>query len=408
MTTLPCVLVVAMPDSIHTARWLRLALGQGFRIVLLGATGAPLVREMADAVPIRGAADLDGLSDRVVGLFEPDEADRERAEALDRHIGHRPWRPDWMPPEMAVLRPGTIAIAIERLRPALVHAMETQLAGYACLAARQALGPAFPPWMLSNWGSDFYLFRHVPSHRDRLLAIAALADAYVAECGRDIAIFRSMGYRGRVMEPIPASGGMELDGFPGLDELGLPSGRHEIVVKGYHGWAGRALHVLAAIHLAADALRRYAIRIVLAAPEVRAMAATMVARDRLRIVCEPYLASHRLALMRLARARILVGCGISDGITTTLLEAMTIGAFPILATTTCADEWIADGRSGRLVSPHDTAALAAALTEAAGDDALVDRAAGINRPIVEQRWNAATNAPRIAAFYRRTIAEVRR
>ncbi|BBK29531.1 glycosyltransferase involved in cell wall biosynthesis [Stella humosa] len=401
---MPCVLVVAMADSIHTARWVRLALGQGMRIVLLPVTGGALVPELADARPIRDTRDLDGLSDRQPGLFVVDALDREAVAAFDRGIGYRPWRPSWLPPSVPILRAGQLAAAIERLAPDVVHSMEIQLAGYACLAVRQALGPAMPPWMLSNWGSDVYLYRKIGSHRSRLEALVGLVDVYVAECARDIAIFRATGFRGRVVPPIPASGGMDLDGFPEPAELGLPSGRGEIVVKGYHGWAGRGLHVLAAIHLAADALRRYAIRITLASPEVRAMAAVMAGRDRLDIVCESRIDSHRLALLRLARARIVVGSGISDGITTTLLEAMTTGVFPILATTSCADEWIEDGRTGLLASPHDTAALAAALTRAAGDDALVDQAAIANRATVAQRWNARTNAPVIAANYRRAMA----
>ena len=126
------------------------------------------------------------------------------------------------------------------------------------------------------------------------------------------------------------------------------------------------------------------------------MADTMAGRDGLDIACEPYVASHAEAIARLARARISVGLGISDGISTTLLESMAVGTFPIKGTSSCACEWIESGRTGMIVSPHDTRAMAEALVQAARDNALVDAAAFVNRATVEQRWDAARNRDIIA------------
>jgi glycosyltransferase involved in cell wall biosynthesis len=47
-----------------------------------------------------------------------------------------------------------------------------------------------------------------------------------------------------------------------------------------------------------------------------------------------------------ASSRIYVGISLSDGISTSLLEAMAMGAFPIQTSTACVDEWFADGVSG--------------------------------------------------------------
>jgi hypothetical protein len=244
---------------------------------------------------------------------------------------------------------------------------------------------------LSNWGSDIYLYRKLKAHEPKLRRIAQSIDAYVAECERDVGIVRQMGFRGPVLPTMPASGGVDFSELPALDELPPPSSRREIHIKGYHGWSGRALHILAAVHMGAAALSKFAIRISLAGPEVEAMASLMAARDGLDIACEPYVASHAESIDRLARARLSAGMGISDGISTTLLESMAVGTFPIKGNSSCASEWVENGRTGMVLSPHDTRALAEALVRAASDDGLVDGAAPVNRATVEQRWDAAKN-----------------
>lgn len=127
---------------------------------------------------------------------------------------------------------------------------------------------------------------------------------------------------------------------------------------------------------------------------------TQQIRERtLDIDVEPYVEKHSDALQRLGESRVVVGLGISDGISTTLLEAMTLGTFPVLADTSCACEWIDNGTHGMIVSPHDTAALAAALVRAATDDPLVDAAAIRNRKEVARRWTASRNAQKVLRNY---------
>ena len=105
----------------------------------------------------------------------------------------------------------------------------------------------------------------------------------------------------------------------------------------------------------------------------------------------------------LGRARVMIGAGISDGISTTLLESMAMGCFPIQSNTSCCDEWFEDGVGGFRFSPHDVAQLAALITCAMSDDGLVDAAARRNRAVVEERWNAEVNGAAMVANYRSLI-----
>jgi glycosyltransferase involved in cell wall biosynthesis len=182
--------------------------------------------------------------------------------------------------------------------------------------------------------------------------------------------------------------------------LERPSRRREIVLKGYHGWSGRALHILAAIHMAADALRGFKIRLTLGGEAVNHTVNALAEIDGLDIISEVYLDRHEDVLTRLGRARVVVGMGISDGISTTLLEAMAVGTFPMQGCHSCGDEWIESGRTGFLISPHDVDGLARAIRRAVEDDEMVDRAAPINRETVVRRWNATTNGEIAVRSYR--------
>ena len=77
--------------------------------------------------------------------------------------------------------------------------------------------------------------------------------------------------------------------------------------------------------------------------------------------------------------RRCIAVSVTDGISTSMLEAMAMGAFPIQSNTACADEWFTDGVGGFLVDPNDVDIIAARLSHALCDDNLVDTAARINR-----------------------------
>jgi len=52
--------------------------------------------------------------------------------------------------------------------------------------------------------------------------------------------------------------------------------------------------------------------------------------------------SHRRVLEMFAKSKIYVGLSESDGISTSMLEAMAMGAIPVQTSTTCCYEWFGD------------------------------------------------------------------
>jgi hypothetical protein len=401
----PVVLVVGVGESVHTARWLNMVLGHEIQFVLLSVYKDRLSPEFRDARRVATVQDLAACSTRELAVFDSASVTAAEVAKVQTAAPYEPWRPVWLA-NADMTQVAHVAAAVRRFRPTLVHSMIVQFGGYLCLAAKEYLGNEFPAWLLSNWGSDIFLFRMMAEHRPRLTRIASLIDAYHAECRRDYAYIREMGFRGFDFPPLPASGGTDFDRLPALDAFPRPSARREIVIKGYHGWSGRGLHILSAVHLAAGALRDHTIKITVAATQMKEMADAVASATGLRIVVEPHLPNHEDVMERLGNCRVAIGLGISDGISTTLLEAMTVGTFPIQACTSCGNEWIESGKTGILVSPHDVRALADAIRLAVTDDEMVDAAAAVNRRTVEERWNSKINGDIALQHYRMLIESV--
>jgi len=390
------VAIVAMAQSVHAARWVAMLRNSGLRIVVVPVLSAPNSPELEPCRLVRTRSEALTLAPGEVGVFDLSAISEEKARSIDVAKGYAwPGHPAY-PEHFRPVPAHSIETALRWLKPDLVHSLEVQFAGYVTLEAKRRFGSdAFPPWLLSNWGSDVMLFRKLAAHAPIIDRVFQEIDAYWSECARDIGIARDLGYGGPAFDPMPASGGMS---FSGLD-ASLPSTRKLLLIKGYHGWSGRGHHILSSLYMAAEHLRDYQVRVMFANDATTGLLREIADRTGLDVAPEPYALQHSHAMARLSRARMVVGLGISDGISTTLLEAMAVGAFPILANSSCACEWIRSGIDGFVVDPHDTRALADAIVTAASDNAMVDAAAPRNREVIARRWNPDINGPIVLAHY---------
>ena len=104
------------------------------------------------------------------------------------------------------------------------------------------------------------------------------------------------------------------------------------------------------------------------------------------------------------RARVSIGLSISDAISTSLLESMIMGAFPVQSNTGCGNEWITDGETGIFVHPDDPEMIAAAIRRALADDDLVDGADTANARVANERLADAVIKPKVIDIYNSVIA----
>ena len=371
------ILFVAPSGSVHTARWIKQLCGQGWELHLfpsidLGSVNPGMPPEVKNY--------------RVY-------ANQSRPARAFRKI--KEWLPlsDQLP---------HLCRLIGEIKPDIIHSMEIQHGAYLTLEAKKRIGGEFPPWIVTNWGSDIYHFGKFPDHAMRIREVLSNCHYYHCECERDVRLGREFGFTGFVLPVIPNGGGFNLEQVRGLRSSLPPSKRRRIMLKGYQGWAGRALVGLQALRKCADLLACYELCVY--APEIAGEARAFERETGLKTTLVPWGTPHDEMLRLHGSARVSLGLSISDALSTSLLEAIIMGSFPVQSNTCGAAEWLEDGKTCLLVSPEDTDAVAGALRRTLTDDALVDNGSAANIVMAETKLSAATIGPMARNIYISALA----
>ena len=223
-----------------------------------------------------------------------------------------------------------------------------------------------------------------------------------ANVERDVDLAKSFGFKGKIMPVLPNGGGFNLDFIRNLRSPVPISERRLILFKGYQNWAGRALVGLRALELCSDYLKGYRLAIYLANEDVILKARLFSEKTGIPVEFIQK-CSHEEMLRYHGQARISIGLSISDAISTSFLEALVMGSFPIQSCTGCANEWIQDGVTGFTVPAEDPEPIAAALKRALIEDNLVDRAAELNTITAKERLDQEMIKPQVIKMYQQII-----
>jgi glycosyltransferase involved in cell wall biosynthesis len=172
------------------------------------------------------------------------------------------------------------------------------------------------------------------------------------------------------------------------------------MLKGYQHFAGRALVGLRALERCSDLLAGYEVAIYCSVHDVILAAELFSFSTGIPTRIIPHHSPHDEILRLHGQARISLGLSISDAISTSLLEAMVMGSFPIQSWTACADEWIEYGKNGMLVPPEDPDVIEKSLRLALTDDCLVDAAAAYNERLMQERLDSQKLKKMAVEFYR--------
>ncbi len=391
------ILFVGLSQSIHTARWIDQITDQGWDLHLYPVHG--------DSPPY---SELKGVTLHDFFYGKPDLA------ADVRHAGYRITPPILANPLLRLTRGAAhrlwptnqvdrLVRLIRQIKPDIIHTMEISSGGGLTLAAKQLLGHEFPPWIIGNWGDEVQFFARLSQYATMLRQVIAQADYFTSECARDLPLARELGFKGGFLPVTPAGGSFDVAFMQTLRQPGATSNRRLILLKGYQDIRGRALFGLSAIEMCADLLNDYRVGVYgINSDEVRTTIELM-AGNGIPIEAIPRQPTNADILRLFGQARIYIGVSMSDGISTSLLQAMLMGTFPIQTYTACADEWITHGESGMTVPPQDPHAIAAALRYALTDDALVDHAAQINLQTGASRLDKSVINPKVAAMYRQIL-----
>lgn len=311
-----------------------------------------------------------------------------------------------------------LAKVIEEIQPDIVHSLGLnhgwQNLCLPVLEARNVLGTRFKaPWVYSSYGQDFVGFRDLsPAHRAGVVDVLGACDYYIAECKRDARLADEMGFRGEFLGYLPAFGGVDLDHMSSLRLPGSTSARRTIYLKGSDNTdgrgdpIGRAMTAMRAMELCADYLRDYRIIIGQTSPSIAIEAPLLHALTGLDVQVLPVgRAPHDTIVRAIGASRVMMAITINDGLPSTLVEAMTLGALPLHSNMEPIAEWIENGVNGLLVNPEDPESVAEALRRAVRDDSLVDTAAATNARLVRERLSAEVVHPKVLEMYQRVSSQ---
>jgi hypothetical protein len=382
------VLVVGFATSVHISRFLRMFEGTDWDVRLFDSTfWAPPHPELPD-VPVYSvvrdvAADVSGRRDHVRQLATPG--------SFTEHVTR-------------------LTEVMEEFRPDIVHSHEIQHAGALVHGALKQLRGFRPAWLCTNWGSDIFWFGRNRLSISTIRSVVQSCDYYNAECHRDVALARAFGLQGTVIGVWPAAGGIDLSQVEHLRLSGPASGRRTIAVKGVTGSYGQGELAFQAIARCADLLDGWEICTYQADSELARqydeLAASHSARHTsVSTADRPTSQDDHLAMH--GRSRLSIGFNRSDALSTSFVEAMAMGSFPVQSSSSCGREVAAPGRGALFVAPSDLDALEFAVRRALTDDALVDSAAALNQAACRTSFDARKIRLQLLDAYERIVDDSR-
>ena len=372
-------MIVAMADSVHTARWIRQFDSDEIEFVLFPSTPHRRVHPLI----------LQHMSQRLTSTLKISKWMKLGALPIgvfDLVFNH-------------FFRAKLLATEINSFQPDFVHVMETQHSGYLTDRALARVEKK-PKIVLSIWGSDLFWFQRFTSHKSRIKSILKKVDYLITECHRDEELAKSLGFLGSCIYGVPASGGFSLKEADVTESYVAPSLRKTIAIKGYSGFVGLGPMALKTLKRVSHLLSDYSIVVFSANWKTRLIAQIVRLQTGLQIEIRMK-HSQTPAEMRslFLSSRIVIGVSKSDGLPATIKEAAFFGAFPVQTDTSCAGEWFENGVSILLVSADSSESLEQALIRSLKDDRLVDTAARINFEIAKSRMNAESVRSKISALY---------
>jgi len=385
MTSRKNVLVIGMADSIHVARWLKQFVDEDIDFFLVPSRKYRNMNwELNNLFQSKSIATYTFITPLKINFLRG-YLDFLKYELLAKIFKR-------------LTRSNDLIQLVDKNNFAYIHVLELQGAGYLLNYVSSIL-LSKSKIIVTNYGSDIYYFKNLA--KDVLLIRKTLsrADFYSAECERDYALAQELGFNGQNLPCIPNAGGFDLSKY--RTNFIPPSGRNQIIIKGYGGLFGRAdIPIKLIIDIATEfpkvdffiySLTKELEFIINGfPPNLKQRVKVSRVRSRLK---------HHRIISEFMKSRIYVGCSESDGVSTSFLESLITGAYPVQTSTSCASEWVSRGAICSIV-PLDADQVYQSIRQALQSDQLVDGASEENFKIAQKYLNYEVIKEEALKFYR--------
>lgn len=296
-----------------------------------------------------------------------------------------------------------LAQIIRNWQPHIIHTLGLEAGGFYYQPIREKYGlEKIGVWVQQlRGGSDLALNRLDQGRAAILKKILAQPDWIITDNSRNPDYLAQLGVgpeRLAPINPVPGTGGMEVDRLASLATE--PPAKRRLILwpKAYESPWSKALPVLEALKLSWDRIQPCEIHLLAADQETRLWASALP--TEIRAVCTLHERLPRNEALKLAaRARVMLIPSLVDGIPNTMYEAMALGALPIVSPLDTISTLVADEVNVLMARNLYPDEIAQALGRAMSDDALVERLAAVNRELVSRVAQRSDIAARVAAFY---------
>lgn len=288
-------------------------------------------------------------------------------------------------------------IFIKIVRPNYIHFHELQHGAYIYNHIYRLFNKKRKFKIISStWGSDLLFYGRLESHKRELEKVLAWTDTLTSERIDDLEVAKSLGFSQKFFAPVYITVGAKL---PIKEPKIAPSKRSEIIIKGYQDSHGRALNALAALELIHSHLKKFKIRIFSASLPVKLQIEFLKSKYGLDIAEIPRISNQELQ-NHFANSRLYIGLAVSDGLSTSMIEAMKNGTFAIQSSNSSANIFLVDGITGFISDPWDIESIANKILIALTTDDLVDKAVSTNFSKLESFYDFDTGVNIINDLYR--------
>ena len=340
-----------MLDSVHLARWLSQFEDQKIEFLIYPSKKFKTIHpDLLNLIKLNGNYNL--AQRRYIGLYGYKEFIFEQYLArIFRNLS----------------RKSRLALILQRNQFDYIHACEIQGAGYLLLSISKLVNLGSSKIIITNWGSDIYYFKNFEKHNELISELLKIAHYYSAECDRDYELIAEYKYNGGFLPCIPNAGGiMKVDILKNIQPT---RDRNLILVKGYESEFGRVSAILPAIKIALFKYQKLKVHFYSTSlsvmNDIKHLQRTFP--QRISVSTQKNSLSRERIKELFLKSKIYIGASTSDGISTSFLEAISFGAFPIQTNTSCADELILKGALGSVV-PLDSDSIIKSLLDILEDE----------------------------------------
>ncbi len=262
-----------------------------------------------------------------------------------------------------------------------------------------------PLFIVSSWGTDIYKSKDIAEDREKLKEIFSSCDGFIADCKRDIKNALSLGLSKEKIAlnyGVPVTGGVDINELANLSK----TDKRDVILipKAFEGFANKVLSVIEALSMTTDLLANFEVHFLMCDADTEWYLSKMP--DELRKFCHCYRQLPKVEVLKLMkRARVMIAPSVSDGTPSSLLEAMTLGALPIVSPLESIKEWITDKENGLLVNALNPNQIAEAIRKALTDDRFFFNAQIINQDIIKEKANRQIIRADVTNYYERIISE---